>query len=109
MPSDQGASGPTDLGTQGEGADLLALLGARLEVPSSETIQRPTSLHHTGISGSAETSNTRDAQPPAPALFPESLSSPGLSLTPTALRRKPTSQTRAGGVGRGGNPAPRGP
>lgn len=57
-------------------------------MPSSEGTQRPTFSYNAGISGSIATSNSRGAQPPA--LFPESLSSPGLRLTPTALRRKPT-------------------
>lgn len=57
-------------------------------MPSSERAQHPTFSYNTGISGSIATSNSWGAQPPA--LLPESLSSLGLRLTPTALRRKPT-------------------
>ncbi|XP_074228045.1 von Willebrand factor C and EGF domain-containing protein isoform X2 [Camelus bactrianus] len=50
----------------------------------------PPSRDNTGISSSTETIKAWDAKPPAPALFPESLSSLGLNMTPTARRRKQT-------------------
>lgn len=90
MPPGQGAGGSTNPHTQDWCADLPAGGELAYNCPAAKGPSVPPSPDNTVNSGSPETSNAPGARAPAPALLRESLSSPGLSLTPTALRRKPT-------------------